>query len=34
MHPPYKTLRVRYNSSLKQIVRLCGLVYDEVKDLI
>ena len=27
-----KTLRVRYNSSLKQIIRLCGLVYDEVKD--
>lgn len=27
-----KTLRSRYNSSLKQIVRLCGLKYDEVKD--
>ena len=27
-----KTLRVRYNSSLKQVVRLSGLVYDEVKD--
>ena len=29
-----RTLRSRYNSSLKQIARLCGLVYDEVKDLI
>ena len=29
-----RTLRSRYNSSIKQIVRLCGLVYDEVKDLI
>jgi hypothetical protein len=28
------TLRRRYNSSIKQIARLCGLVYDEVKDLI
>ena len=28
-----RTLRSRYNSSLKQIVRLCGLVYDEVKEL-
>ena len=27
-----RTLRSRYNSSLKQIIRLCGLVYDEVKD--
>lgn len=27
-----RTLRARYNSSLKQIIRLCGLVYDEVKD--
>jgi hypothetical protein len=27
-----RTLRSHYNSSLKQIVRLCGLVYDEVKD--
>ena len=27
-----RTLRARFNSSLKQIVRLCGLVYDEVKD--
>ena len=26
-----KALRARYNSSVKQIVRLCGLVYDEVK---
>ena len=26
-----RTLRARYNSSLKQIVRLSGLVYDEVK---
>ena len=29
-----RTLRNRYNSSLKQIARLCGLVYVEVKDLI
>lgn len=29
-----KALRARYNSSLKQIARLCGLVYDEVKDMI
>ena len=29
-----RTLRSRYNSSLKQIARLCGLVYDEVKRLI
>ena len=28
-----RTLKSRYNSSLKQIVRLCGLVYDEVKNL-
>ena len=27
-----RTLRTRYNSSLKQIVRLCGLVYEQVKD--
>ena len=27
-----RVLRSRYNSSLKQIIRLCGLVYDEVKD--
>ena len=29
-----RTLRSRFNSSIKQIVRLSGLVYDEVKDLI
>ena len=29
-----RTLRFRYNSSIKQIVRLCGLVYGEAKDLI
>ena len=29
-----KVLRSRYNSSLKQIVRLCGLVFDEVKNLL
>ena len=29
-----RTLRQRYNSSLKQIIRLSGLVYEEVKDLI
>ena len=29
-----RTLRRNYNSSVKQITRLCGLVYDEVKDLI
>lgn len=29
-----RTLRRNYNSSVKQIARLCGLVYDEVKDLI
>jgi len=29
-----RALRSRYNSSVKQIVRLCGLVYDEVKGLI
>ena len=27
-----RTLRSRYNSSIKQIARLSGLVYDEVKD--
>ena len=27
-----RTLRSRYNSSIKQIIRLCGLVYDEAKD--
>ena len=29
-----KVIRSRYNSSLKQIARVCGLVYDEVKDMI
>lgn len=29
-----RTLRRRFNSSLKQIARLCGLIYAEVKDLI
>ena len=29
-----RMLRRRYNSSIKQIARLCGLVYGEVKDLI
>ena len=29
-----KALRSRYNSSVKQIARLCGLIYDEVKDMI
>ncbi len=29
-----RTMRQRYNSSLKQIIRLSGLVYDEVKDKI
>ena len=29
-----RTLRSRYNSSIKQIARLCGLVYNEVKGLI
>jgi len=29
-----KTLKARYNSSVKQIIRLCGLNYNEVKDLI
>jgi len=29
-----KVLRSRYNSSKKQILRLCGLVYEECKDLI
>lgn len=28
-----RVLRARYNSSLKQIARLTGLVYDEVKDM-
>ena len=26
-----RTLRKRFNSSLKQICRLCGLIHDEVK---
>lgn len=29
-----RTMRARYNSSLKQIIRLAGLVYDQAKDLI
>lgn len=29
-----KVLKSRYNSSPKQIVKMCGLVYDEVKNLI
>ena len=29
-----KRLKSRYNSSTKQIARLCGLVYDEVKNLL
>ena len=29
-----RTLKHQYNSSIKQIARLCGLVYDEVKDII
>ena len=29
-----RALRSRYNSSTKQIARLSGLVYDEVKDRI
>ena len=29
-----RVLKSRYNSSVKQIARLCGLVYDEVKELI
>ncbi len=29
-----KALKSRYNSSWKQIIRLCGLVYDEAKGLI
>ena len=29
-----KALKSRYNSSVKQITRLTGLVYEEVKDLI
>ena len=29
-----RDLHRQYNSSVKQIARLCGLVYDEVKELI
>lgn len=29
-----RSIKGRYNSSLKQIVRVCGLVYDEVKGLL
>ena len=29
-----RTMKARYNSSLKQIIRLSGLVYNEVKDLL
>ena len=29
-----RALRTKYNSSVKQIARLCGLVYAEVKDRI
>ena len=29
-----RVLHARYNSSPRQIARLCGLIYDEVKDLI
>ncbi len=29
-----KTLRSRYNSSIKQIARLCGLIFDEINELI
>ena len=29
-----RTLRARYNSSIKQITRLSGLLYDEAKDLL
>lgn len=29
-----RTLKSRYNSSNKQIARLCGLIYSEVKDLL
>ena len=28
------TLRSRFNSSIKQIARLCGLIYNEVKDIL
>ena len=29
-----RTLKARYNSSAKQVARVCGLVYDEVKDML
>ena len=29
-----KVLKARYNSSTKQLARLCGLVYDEVRNLL
>lgn len=29
-----RALRSRYHSSTKQVARLCGLIYDEVKDMI
>ncbi len=29
-----KSLKAKYNSSVKQIARLCGLVYDEVKNIL
>ena len=29
-----RTMRARYNSSIKQIIRLSGLVYDEVRDIL
>jgi hypothetical protein len=29
-----RTLKARYNSSLKQIIRLSGLVYDQVRDML
>ena len=29
-----RTLKARYNSSPKQISRVCGLIYDEVKELL
>lgn len=29
-----KTLRLKYNSSVKQIAKLCGLIYDEIKEIL
>lgn len=29
-----KVIRSRYNSSVKQIARVCGLLYEEVKNMI